>query len=325
MGFNRVNASINKGFPYFWKRYGTFVIFFLLLALISILAPSNSPFLSRTNLINMLYQSTDKIAVGLGEFFVILIAGIDLSIGSILALCGMVLGMLLRAGNPLGIALAACIFAGIILGTFNGVLVNFTGVHPFIITLGTQWIFRGIVYIISGARSVTGFPPIFKQTINYKIGGIVPVVIIAILVFAAILWFISVKTKLGRNLFAMGGNKEAAWFSGINTKIYTVIAFMLCGICSAFAAIIITAKTGSAEPLAGNGYETFAIAAAFIGGASFYGGKGKTWNVVVGGLVIGLINNGLNMMRVDSFYQNVVMGALIIAAVTLDTVLLRKK
>jgi D-allose transport system permease protein len=273
----------------------------------------------------MLYQSTDKIAVGLGEFFVILIAGIDLSIGSILALCGMVLGMLLKIGCPLGIALLICILTGALLGAFNGFLVNVTGVHSFIITLGTQWIFRGIVYIISGARSVTGFPSVFKQTINFKVGDLIPIVIFVILLFAAVLWFISVKTKLGRNLFAMGGNKESAWFSGINIKLYNIIAFIFCGICAGVAAIIITAKTGSAEPLAGNGYETFAIAAAFIGGASFYGGKGKIWNAVVGGLVIGLINNGLNMMRVDSFYQNVVMGALIIAAVTLDTLLLRKK
>lgn len=312
-------------FPVFWKRYGTFVIFFLLLAVIAVLAPAKSNFLSFSNLINMVYQSTDKIAIGLGEFFLLLIAGIDLSIGSVLALSGMVLGLLVRAGMPFVFAIIICLATGAFLGFINGVLVNVTGVHPFIITLGTQWIYRGIVYIISDARSVSGFPVVFKQTINFRIGGSIPIAIPFIIVFAAVLRFMTVKTKFGRNMFAMGGNRDAAWYSGINTNLYTILSFVICGVCCAVAAVIVTAKTGSAEPMAGNGFETFAIAAAFIGGSSFYGGRGKIWNVVVGGLVIGLINNGLNMMRVDSFYQNVVMGILIILTVTIDTVLLRRK
>jgi D-allose transport system permease protein len=179
--------------------------------------------------------------------------------------------------------------------------------------------------IISDARAVSGFPPEFKAIINYRVFGEIPMAIFIALFLAAILWFMTTRTKMGRNIYAFGGNREAAWFSGINIKFYTLIVFIISGVCAGIAGMVITAKTGAAEPLAASGYETFAIAAAIIGGTSFFGGKGRVWNVVIGGLVIGLINNGLNMMRVDTFYQQVVMGALIIAAVSLDTFIMRQK
>ncbi len=318
--------AVKKDFAYYWERFGTLIIFFLLMAVIAIIAPKGSNFLSAPNLINIVYQSTDKILIGLGVFFAILIAGIDLSIGSVMALCGIWMGLMMNAGVPIWAAiLIGAILGGALLGAVNGALVNFTGVHPFIITLGTQWIFRGIIMIISGARAVSGFPEGFKEVVNFRVGGQIPTAIFIALGVATILWFISTRTKMGRNIYAFGGNKEAAWYSGINIKLHTMIVFIISGICAGLAGLIIAAKTGAAEPLAGSGYETFAIAAAVIGGTSFFGGKGKVWNVVVGGLIIGLINNGLNMMRVDSFYQQVVMGILIIAAVTLDTLLLRKR
>lgn len=313
-------------FSKYWEKFGTLSIFLLLLAAIALIAPKESNFFTGSNFINIIYQSSDKIIIGLGEFFAILIAGIDLSVGSILALTGIVMGMLMNAGMPVLLSiLIGGILLGAVLGAINGTLVNFTRVHPFIITLGTQWIFRGIIMIISDARAVSGFPKEFKGMVNYRIFGEIPMAIIIALVLAMILWFITTKTKMGRNIYAFGGNKEAAWFSGINTKFYTMIVFIISGICSGIAGMVITAKTGAAEPLAATGYETFAIAAAIIGGTSFFGGKGRVWNVVVGGLIIGLINNGLNMMRVDSFYQQVVMGMLIIAAVALDTLITKRR
>ncbi len=179
-----------------------------------------------TNLINILYQSSDKIIIGLGEFFAILIAGIDLSVGSILALTGLLAGKLMNAGMPVLLAVfLGCIVGGGVLGAINGLLVNFTGVHPFIITLGTNWIFRGLIMIISDARAVSGFPPQFKAIINYRLFGQIPMAIIIALFLAVILWFVTTRTKLGRNIYAFGGNKEAAWFSGINIKFYTLIVF----------------------------------------------------------------------------------------------------
>ena len=314
------------GFNYYWERFGTLGIFILLAAFIAINAPAESNFLTGSNLINIVYQSADKIMIGLGEFFCILIAGIDLSVGSILALTGLLMGLLMKAGVPIFLAiLIGGILGGALLGALNGILVSFTKVHPFIITLGTAWIFRGVIMILSNARAVSGFPKDFKAIINYRLFGEIPMAIIIAFLMAIILWFITVKTRMGRNIYAFGGNKEAAWFSGINTTYYTVLVFIISGICAGIAGMVITAKTGAAEPLAASGYETFAIAAAIIGGTSFFGGKGRVWNVVVGGLIIGLINNGLNMMRVDSFYQQVVMGMLIIAAVTLDTFVMGKR
>lgn len=316
----------SRNFGYYWEKVGTLIIFFLLMAMIALIAPSESNFLSVPNLINIVYQSADKIVIGLGVFFAILIGGIDLSIGSVMALTGVWMGMLMNAGVPVFPAiLIGGIGGGALLGSVNGTLVNITRVHPFIITLGTQWIFRGIIMITSNAKAISGFPQAFKNVVNFRIGGQIPMAIVIALALAVILWFITTKTKVGRNIYAFGGNPEAAWFSGINIKVHRLIVFVIAGICSGIGGLIITAKTGAAEPLAGSGYETFAIAAAVIGGTSFFGGKGKVWNVVVGGLVIGLINNGLNMMRVDTFYQQVVMGILIIAAVALDTLFLRKK
>jgi len=315
-----------KSFSQIWENFGTLAILLLLVVFIALFSADNSNFLTPSNLINILYQSSDKIIIGLGEFFAILIAGIDLSVGSVLALTGLLAGKLMNAGVPVLLAVfLGCIVGGGALGAINGLLVNFTGVHPFIITLGTNWIFRGLIMIISDARAVSGFPPQFKAIINYRLFGQIPMAIIIALFLALILWFVTTRTKLGRNIYAFGGNKEAAWFSGINIKFYTLIVFIISGICAGIAGMVITAKTGAAEPLAASGYETFAIAAAIIGGTSFFGGKGRVWNVVIGGLVIGLINNGLNMMRIDSFYQQVVMGALIIAAVSLDTFIMRQK
>lgn len=315
-----------KTFGYYWERIGTLLIFFLLFVVIAIISPRESNFLSLNNIINILYQSADKIVIGLGVFFAILIGGIDLSIGSVMALTGMWMGMLMNAGVPVVFAiLIGAILGGALLGAVNGALVNLTRVHPFIITLGTQWIFRGIIMIISNARSLSGFPQEFKNVVNFRVANLIPTGVIIAIALAAILWFITTKTKMGRNIYAFGGNPEAAWFSGINTNLHRMIVFIISGICAGIGGLIITAKSGAAEPLAGTGYETFAIAAAVIGGTSFFGGKGKVWSVVVGGLIIGLINNGLNMMRVDTFYQQVVMGILIIAAVTMDTLFLRKK
>ncbi len=315
-----------KNFNYWWERIGTLLIFFLLFIVIAFIAPAESNFMSLNNIINILYQSADKIVIGLGVFFAILIGGIDLSIGSVMALTGIWMGMLMNAGIPVFAAiLVGGLLGGAVLGAINGALVNLTRVHAFIITLGTQWIFRGMVMVISNARSISGFPQEFKQVVNFRLGDLLPMAVVIAVVLAAILWFITTKMKVGRNIYAFGGNPEAAWFSGININLHRLIVFIISGICSGIGGLIITAKTGAAEPLAGSSYETFAIAAAVIGGTSFFGGKGKVWSVVVGGLIIGLINNGLNMMRVDTFYQQVVMGVLIIAAVTMDTLFLRKK
>lgn len=312
-----------KTFQEKWDRYGTLCILVAIIALFSFLSPEY--FLRSQNLLQIMLQSSITILLALGVFFPILIAGIDLSVGSILALVGIVTGKLLLAGfDPYSAAIIGGAGVGLALGAFNGLLVNFTGLHPFIITLGTNAIFRGITLIVSGASPVFGFPYSFTDTFAGTIFW-VPVPVIIAFAVAAILWYLTQQTRLGRNIYAIGGNREAAFLSGINVKRHTLIVFMISGLCAGLAGVLSTARLGAAEPAAGTGFETFAIASAIIGGTSFFGGKGRIPSVVIGGLIIGTISNGLNLMRVPTFYQLVVMGGLIIVAVTLDRLIAAKK
>jgi D-allose transport system permease protein len=300
----------------YWEAYGTLCILIVIVALFSVLSPTY--FLRWDNLVQVFLQSSITILLALGEFFPILIAGIDLSVGSILALAGIVTGKLLVAGfDPTLAVLIGGVGVGLALGAVNGLLVNFTGLHPFIITLGTNAIFRGLTMIVSGAAPVYGFPFTFTDALAGSI-LYVPVPVLIALAMAAILWYLTTQTRLGRNIYAIGGNREAAFFSGIDVRRHTLVVFMISGLCAGLAGVLSTARLGAAEPAAGTGFETFAIASAIIGGTSFFGGKGRIPSVVVGGLIIGTISNGLNLMHVPTFYQLVVMGGLIILAVSLD-------
>ncbi len=300
----------------FWQSYGTLAILVILVLVCSALSPEF--FLTSDNLIQVLLQSSVMILLACGVFFTILIAGIDLSVGSMLALTGMVTAKLMLAGCPPWLAvLLGGVLLGALLGGINGFLVNVTQLHPFIITLGMMAIYRGLTLIISDARSVFGFPVEFSNVVAGRVWGMPVPVLIAIAV-AGFLYFLASFTKLGRNIYALGGNAQAAWFSGINIKLHTLVVFVISGVCAGIAGVVTVARTGAAEPNAGTGFETFAIASAIIGGTSFFGGRGLVTGVVIGGLIIGVISNILNIMNVQSYYQQIVMGALIIGAVTAD-------
>ena len=300
-----------------WAKYSTLGILVLMLIVFSALAPGS--FLSGSNFLRILEQSSITILLAVGEFFAILLAGIDLSVGSVMAVTGVVAGKLMVMGVPWPIAvLLGCILLGAAIGAVNGGLINLTGLPPFVITLGTMAIFRGLTYVFSDARAVSGLPPSFTQTIGGQLFGFLAVPILVALIVSAILVFFTVKSKPGRNLYAMGGNPKAAWFAGINLKRHTLLAFTISGICAGLAGMVNVARLGAAEPNAGTGWELFAIAAVIIGGTSFFGGEGVIWKVVIGGLIIGTINNGLNMVGVSAYYQQIAMGSLIVLAVTLD-------
>ncbi|KGA98655.1 cytochrome C6 [Alkalihalobacillus alcalophilus ATCC 27647 = CGMCC 1.3604] len=306
-----------------WQKYGTFGILVLIIFILGIISPQY--FFTGSNLTQVILQSSINIIVGVGEFFPILIAGIDLSVGSIMALTGMITAKLLVAGVPVVLSvLIGGLVVGALLGFINGYLVVKTNLHPFIITLGTLSIFRGLTLIISDARPVYGLPIEFTQGIAGYI-WFIPIPVIIALSLAIVLIFVTNKTKLGRNIYAIGGNTQAAWFSGINVKLYTIVVFMISGVCAGIAGVVLTARLGAAEPLAGTGFELFAIAAAIIGGTSFFGGKGRIIGVVMGALIIGVINNGLNILNVPTYYQQIVMGSLIIGAVALDRFFANKK
>lgn len=306
-----------------WQSYGTLAILFILVAICSALSPEF--FLTKDNLIQVLLQSSVMILLACGVFFTILIAGIDLSVGSMLALTGMVTAQLMVAGCPPWLAvLLGGIVLGALLGAINGVLVNVTQLHPFIITLGMMAIYRGLTLIISDARSVFGFPADFSNVVAGRLLGI-PVPVLVAIAVSGFLYFLASYTRLGRNIYALGGNAQAAWFSGINIKLHTLVVFVISGVCAGIAGVVTVARTGAAEPNAGTGFETFAIASAIIGGTSFFGGRGLVTGVVVGGLIIGVISNILNIMNVQSYYQQIVMGALIIGAVTADKLFGKQK
>ena len=298
-----------------WQRYGTLGILVLLLVILAILRPSF--FFKTSTITQILSQSSVNILIALGEFFAILIAGIDLSVGSVVALSGMFMAKLMVSGTAPVLAVLLGVLMGALLGFINGILVNSTGLHPFIITLGTQAIFRGVTLIISDSSAVFGFPASFSRFMAKRI-LYVPVAAIIAIAVALILAFLTRQTKLGRNIYALGGNRESAWYSGINIKLHTLIVFVISGICAGIAGVVLLGRVGSAEPAAATGFETYAIAAAIIGGTSFFGGKGKIFGVVMGGLIIGVINFGMNLLSVSSTLQQVVMGALIIGSVTLD-------
>lgn len=304
-------------FPELWEKYSTVAILLLITVVFSVL--ESKAFFNLDNFVKIIEQSAIYVLLACGEFFAILLGGIDLSIGSTMALTGVVSARLMVDGwHPVIAILIGCIVAGAFIGVVNGSLINVTGLPPFIITLGTQSILRGLTYVLSNARAVAGIPGTFTKAVGGNIGGVFPAPILIALIVALVLIFFTTKTKAGRNLYALGGNPMSAFFAGITTKKHTILAFVISGICAGMAGMVNIARLGAAEPNAGTGYETFAIAAVIIGGTSFFGGQGKIFKVVIGGLIIGTINNGLNMIGLSSYYQQIAMGSLIIIAVTLD-------
>lgn len=306
--------TLREQFTHLWGRYSVFAILVLVVIVFTIAEPA---FVGGNNPVRILEQSSVTILLAFGEFFAILLAGIDLSVGSNMALSGVVGAQLMVNGVPWVVAVVGTVLFGAFIGLCNGGLIAVTRLHPFIITLGTMSILRGITYVVSDATAVAGLPAAFSSTVNGRIFG-VPVPILLVLVILAILMVFTGRTQAGRNLYAMGGSPQAAWFAGIPSTRHTLLAFTISGMCAGMAGAVNIARLGAAEPNAGTGYETFAIAAVIIAGTSFFGGEGKIWKVLFGGLIIGAINNGLNMVGVSSYYQQIAMGSLIIIAVALD-------
>lgn len=311
---NQMTAT--ERFQDLWSRYSTMAIAVFIIIVFSVLAPHS--FLTGSNFLRVLEQSSTYVLLAVGEFFAILLGGIDLSIGSVMALTGVVSAKLMVLGVPWPLAtLVGCVLLGAAIGALNGWLINLTGLPPFVITLGTMGIFRGLTYVLSDARAVSGVPISYTSTMGGKLLGVGVPAWIALAV-TLLLMFFTLKMKAGRNLYAMGGRPEAAWFAGVNLKRHTLLAFTISGTGAGLAGMVNLARLGAAEPNAGTGIEMFAIAAVIIGGTSFFGGEGSIWKVAVGGVIIGTIYNGLNMVGVSSYYQQIAMGSLIVVVVTLD-------
>jgi len=290
------------------------------LILLSLILAIVSPvFLTKTNLINVILQCAINATVAYGMTFVILTGGIDLSVGSIVAVAGVTMGMAMERGIPLLPALLICCVMGAACGLINGLLMTLAKLPPFIGTLGTMSMLRGLALYLTDGRSISGFNSNFVFIGNGSILGI-PVLVLIMLLTFLVSAFVLRYTRAGRYVYAIGGNSEAARLTGINVNKYIMMVYTICGLTAGIAAIMLTSRLNSAQPIAGDKYEMDAIAATVIGGTSQKGGEGTLSGTLIGALIIAVLRNGLNLLGVSSYIQQIVIGAVIILAVMLDTV-----
>lgn len=283
-------------------------------------------FLTLDNLMNIARQSSVNALLALGMLLAILTAGIDLSVGSVLALSIMTMGVVAVQWqwNP-AIGIAVCLGVGTLLGWLNGILLTKLRLpHPFISTLGTMNIARGLALIITGAAPIAGFPDAI-QYVGREFVGPVPVSFLLVLAMYVLFHIFLTRTATGRYIYAIGSNKEAARLSGINVDRVLVTVYTLSGLLASLAGLVLVGRVNSAYPLAGLGYELDAIAAVIIGGASFFGGVGTVWGTLIGALIIAVLRNGLNLLNVAADLQTVVIGVVIIVAVYLDVLRQRSR
>jgi len=295
-----------------------------LVALSAVLWALTPHFLTVPNLLNVAQQTSINAIVAIGMTFVIISGGIDLSVGSIVALSGVTLGMALQNGQPLPSALALGVGTGVMCGLLNGALVSWGRLPPFIVTLGMMSIARGAALVATEGRPVSGFDPLFRSVATGQLGGI-PNPIFATMAMYLVAHVVLTRTTFGRYVYAIGGNEEATRLSGVSVRLHKTMIYAVSGVTSAVAAVILTARLNSAQPIAGIMYELDAIAATVIGGTSLMGGEGSLSGTLIGALIMGVLRNGLNLLGVSSFLQQIVIGAVIIFAVLIDTVLKRHR
>ncbi|MFQ5651820.1 MAG: ABC transporter permease [bacterium] len=289
-----------------------------LVVMCAILSMASPYFFTVENLFNIFRQSSVNALLALGQLLVIITAGIDLSVGSVLALCSVVAAKALKAGWPVPVAIAACLATGFFVGWVNGILLTKLKLpHPFISTLGTMNVARGLALIISGGFPISDLPESFRVWGASSL-GFVPVPVVTVIIIYLVVHFFLRQTVSGRDIYAIGGNQQAAFYSGIPVDRRLVLVYSLSGVLAGVGAIILAGRMNSGFPLAGTGAELDAIAAVIIGGASFFGGVGTVLGTLVGALIMGVLRNGLNLLDVSTYWQTVVIGAIIVWAVWID-------
>ncbi|AOH43747.1 sugar ABC transporter permease [Anaerolineaceae bacterium oral taxon 439] len=306
----------------FLRRYGITFIFIAMVILLSIVSPV---FRTWRNWVSILQQVSTNGILALGMVFVITAGGIDLSIGSMLALTSVVVGETLIATNSIPLAIFAAIVICSIFGFINGILVARFDLFPFVVTLATQLVIRGMAYIVSGGQSKVIMHPNYRDIGLGKIGGIIPFSVLILLGVATASYILLHQTTFGRYIYAVGGNKDAARASGVNVEKTIIQSYILMGGCSAISGVILASRINASQPNIGMGYETDAIAACVIGGTSFAGGVSTIPGAMIGIFMIGIIYNGMNLLQVQSYWQTVIKGLLILLAVLLDMYLNKKR
>lgn len=315
----RLSKSVKQ---YFKENLGILIGFFTLCVIVALL---NDRFLSRGNILNVLRQLFSNCNLALGMCLVIITGGIDLSVGAIMALAGTLCAGTIAAGQlPIPVAILMGLVIGVLVGFVNGIITAKMNIAPFIVTMATQQICRGLVYVYADGLPIRCDNPPFNFLGNGYVGEI-PITIVYSIFFVIVIWLVLSKSQLGRWIYAVGGNKNAARFSGINVDKVLMIVYSISGFLAAFAGIIYCARMYSGQPTLGNGDETDAIAAVVLGGTSFSGGIGKIGGVLIGILIIAVLSNALNLLGINSFWQLVAKGAVILLAVCVDKIKTHKR
>lgn len=296
------------------QKFGIVLALLIMCIALSIMSPY---FLKVSNFVNILLQSSINAILAFGLTFVIITGGIDLSVGSVLALAGVVMGVVLQNQGNVVIAIFLGLIVGALCGFSNGVLITKLNLPPFIATLGMMSIARGLALVITKGYPISGLPPAVRFLGADKLAGI-PVPVLLVIILFVISHIILSNTKIGRYDYAIGGNEEATKLSGVNVDKYKIIIYTISGLFAGIAGIVLAARVNSALAIAGMGYELDAIAASVIGGVSLMGGEGSASGTLLGAVVMGVLRNGLNLLNVSTFWQQVVIGVVVIAAVSLD-------
>ena len=318
----RAPAPSRPRFSALAQRYGILAAFLVICVVLSVASPY---FLTTRNVLNVLLQTSINGILAIGMTFVILTRGIDLSVGSVAALAGVVSASLATTSaaavaggpHPAALALGAGLLAGLVAGAINGAIVARFSVPAFVATLGMLSAARGATLLYTDGRPVPALTDGYRWIGASDVAGLPVPVLVFLVVFAAAWWVLS-HTRFGRHVYATGGNPHAAEVSGVNVRRVRFLVYVISGALAGLAGMILAARTGSALTQAGMAYELDAIAAVVIGGTSLAGGVGRVTGTVIGALLIGVVNNGLDLLGVESYYQQVIKGVLIVAAVMLD-------
>lgn len=292
---------------------------FALLLIITVFSVLSPRYFQYDNLIDIINQGVVNGFLACGITVAIITGGIDLSVGSTMAVVIVTCAKLSASGIPVVPTVLVGLLVGAFIGSINGFLVTRMKLQPFIATLGTNQIFRGIAYVVSGGQPVLNIQGAYRNAFQFQIVRGVRMNMIYLLILAVVFAVILVKKRAGVYIYAIGSNEDAARMSGINVERYKMIAYMMCSIGAAMAGMVTLARLGTGEPTAGDGFETMAIAAAAVGGTSLAGGKGSILGTVLGAFTISALKIGLIVIGMDTFYQFIAIGLIIILATYLDT------
>lgn len=299
------------------SNVGIIIVMLIIMIGLTFLTPN---FMTFNNVISVLRQISNNVYLALGMTLVIILGGIDLSVGSIVAMSGTItVGLMVNNNMPIPAAILIGLVLGALVGFINGGIVAMVNVPAFIVTLATMNIAKGIAYIYTGGQSTRITDDAFAMLGTGYLFGIIPLPVVYMTILVIVFIVLLGKTKFGTYVYALGGNRESARLSGVPIKKIEVLVFTISGLLSAFAGIVLASRMYSGQPTAGDGYEMDAIAACVLGGVSMSGGVGRISGTVFGAIVIGVISNGLNLMGVSSFWQLVVKGIIILAAIILDS------